>query len=58
MYAETDKDGNIIIQQITKEEASWLDDSICCYLTGKPAYNRSDIDKKMMGLKRQLEKLY
>lgn len=28
MYAETDKDGNIIIQQITKEEASWLDDSI------------------------------
>lgn len=58
MYAETDKDGNIIIQQITKEEASWLDDSICCYLAGKPANNRSDIDKKMMVLKRQLEKLY
>ena len=58
MYAETDKDGNIIIQQITKEEASWLDDSICCYLAGTPANNRSDIDKKMMVLKRQLEKLY
>ena len=40
MYAETDKDGNIIIQQITKEEASWLDDSICCYLAGKPAYKK------------------
>lgn len=58
MYAEKDKDEQIIIQQITKEEASWLDDAICCYLAGKPANNRSDIDKKMIGLKRQLEKLY
>lgn len=58
MYAEKDKDGKIIIQQITEEEASWLDDSICCYLAGKSLSNRSDIDKKMMILKRQLEKLY
>ena len=55
--------GDVIVilfqeKQITKEEASWLDDSICCYLAGTPANNRSDIDKKMMVLKRQLEKLY
>ena len=58
MYAEKDKDGNIIIQQITEEEASWLDDAICCYLTGKQACDRTDIDKKMMSLKRQLETLF
>lgn len=58
MYAEKDKDGKIIIQEITKEEASWLDDSICCYLAGKPAKGRADIDKKMMDLKRQLENLF
>ena len=58
MYAEKDKDGNIIIQQITEEEASWLDDSICCYRAGKQACDRTDIDKKMMSLKRQLETLF
>lgn len=58
MYAEKDKDGKIIIQQITSEEASWLDDAICCYLTGKPVKGRKDIDRKMINLKRQLEQLY
>ena len=55
MYAEKDKDGNIIIQQITEEEASWLDDSICCYQAGKQESDRKDIEKKMISLKRKLE---
>lgn len=58
MYVEKDKNGRIIIQDISSQEASYLDDCICSYLSVKPANNRTDVDKKMIQLKRELEKLY
>lgn len=58
MYVEKDNTGRIIIQDISSQEASYLDDCICSYLAGKSANNRTDIDKKMVKLKRELEKLY
>lgn len=58
MYVEKDNTGRIIIQDISEEEASYLDDCICCYLTGKPAKDRTYIDRVMMGLKKELEKMY
>lgn len=58
MYVEKDNTGRIIIQDISGQEASYLDDCICSYLAGKPANNRTDIDKTMVKLKRELEKLY
>lgn len=58
MYVEKDNTGRIIIQDISAEEASLLDDCICTYLADKPAKERTSIDKKMMKLKNELEKLY
>lgn len=58
MYAEKDNTGRIIIQDISAEEASYLDDCICTYLAEKPTKERTLVDKKMMKLKNELEKLY
>lgn len=58
MYVEKDKNGQIIIQDISTEEASYLDDCICSYLTGRPAKDRTHIDRVMIGLKKELERLY
>ena len=33
MYVEKDKNGQIIIQDISPEDASYLDDCICSYLS-------------------------
>lgn len=57
MYAEKDNNDRIIIQDISPEEAEYLDDCICSYLSKKPISERDNIDKKMIGLKHQIEKL-
>lgn len=58
MYVEKDLNGKIIIQEIAPYEAEILDDCFCTYLTGKPAKERTDADKVISNLKRELEKLY
>ena len=58
MYVEKDKDGNIIIQAIRPDEAEIIDDMICTYLAGKPLNGRTDTERTIIMLKKQLEKLY
>ena len=58
MYTEIDKDGKIIIQQIKKEEAELLSWCICSYFSAMPLQNRTDEEKEIIKLKKELEKLY
>ena len=58
MYVEKDKNGNIIIQEIRPDEAEIIDDMICTYLSGKPMQGRTDAERTIIMLKKQLEKLY
>lgn len=58
MYVEKDKNGQIIIQDISPEDASYLDDCICSYLSGKPSNSRTDAERRLVFLKVELEKLY
>lgn len=58
MYVEKDKNGQIIIQDISPEDASYLDDCICSYLAGKPLGGRTDAERRLVFLKTQLEKMY
>ena len=58
MYVEKDSTGKIIIQEIASGEAEILDDCFCTYLAGKPVKGRTDAEKVISNLKRQLEKLY
>ena len=58
MYVEKDTSGKIIIQDITPEEASYMVDCICSYLAGKPLSGRTDMERKLIFLKIELEKIY
>lgn len=58
MYVEKDKNGQIIIQDISPEDAGYLDDCICSYLSGKPLSGRTDAERRLVFLKMQLEKMY
>lgn len=56
MYVERDSKGKIIIQGISEEEATILDDCLATYLSTKPIDERDQIDRVVINLKRQLEK--
>ncbi len=58
MYIEKDLRGQIIIQNISPREAEILDDCFCSYLAVKADGKRSDAEKAIVKLKRELEKLY
>lgn len=58
MCVEKDNTGRIIIQDISPEDASYLDDCICSYLSGKPMNSRTDAERRLVFLKMQLEKMY
>lgn len=58
MYVEKDLTGKIIIQDISPIEAEILDDCFCSYLAGKSAPKRTDTERIIAKLKRELEKLY
>lgn len=58
MYAEKDQRGRIIIQDISPKEAEILDDCLCSYLSGKSGTKRTESEKIIVKLKRELEKLY
>lgn len=58
MYVEKDQRGQIIIQNIFPSEAEILDDCFCSYLAGKTEGKRSETEKAIVKLKRELEKLY
>lgn len=58
MYVEKDQRGQIIIQNISPSEAEILDDCFCSYLAAKTKEKRSDAEKAIVKLKRELEKLY
>lgn len=58
MYVEKDLRGQIIIQNISPSEAEILDDCFCSYLAAKTDGKRSDAEKAIVNLKRELEKLY
>lgn len=58
MYTEKDNIGRIIIQDISPEEAELLDYCICQYFSDKPLQNRTDTEKSLIRLKRELEKEY
>lgn len=58
MYVEKDNTGRIIIQDISPEDASYLNDCICSYLSGKPLSSRTDAERRLVFLKVELEKLY
>lgn len=57
MYVEKDQYGQIIIQEISPDDAEVLDDCFCSYLAGK-SEKRTYAEKKIVKLKRELEKLY
>lgn len=56
MYVEIDSNEKIIIQDISQEEAEILDDCLCTYLATKPIDQRSNVDRVVIDMKRQLEK--
>lgn len=59
MYVEKDRHGQIIIQNISPGEAEVLDDCFCSYLAGgNTGEKRTDAEKMIVKLKRELEKLY
>lgn len=58
MYVEKDSTGKIIIQGINPEEASYMVDCICSYLARKPLSGRTDMERKLIFLKVELEKMY
>lgn len=58
MYVEKDLHGQIIIQNISPSEAEILDDCFCSYLAGKTKGERTETEKVIVKLKRELEKLY
>lgn len=58
MYVEKDNSGKIIIQDMTPEDAIFLVDCICSYLSGKPLSGRTDMERRLIFLKVELEKAY
>ena len=58
MYVEKDLHGQIIIQNISLSEAKILDDCFCSYLADKTKEKRTEKEKVIVKLKRELEKLY
>lgn len=58
MYVEKDSTGRVIIQGLTTEDVEMLDDCLCCYLVGKPIGERTDAERRMIELVRQLQKMY
>ena len=58
MYVEKDSTGRVIIQGLTTEDAEMLDDCLCCYLAGAPIGERTDAERRMIELARQLQKMY
>ena len=58
MYVEKDSTGRIIIQGLTTEDVEMLDDCLCCYLAGKSIGERTDAERRMIELARQLQKMY
>lgn len=58
MYVEKDNQGRIIIQDISEIEAETLVDALCLYLGNIPVNHRNDVDRALITLKKELEKLY
>ena len=59
MYVAKDSTGRVIIQGLTTEDVEMLDDCLCCYLAGKPiGGERTDAERRMINLARQLQKMY
>lgn len=58
MYVEKDKEGNIIIQALTPEDAELLTWCICSYFSKKAVTPRTPEEKKIIQLKKELEKDY
>ena len=59
MYVEKDSTGHIIIQGLTPEDAEMLDDCLFYFLAGGPiGCERTEAERRLIELKRQLQKLY
>ena len=58
MYVDKDKDGRISINNLTEEDAEYLNDCICCYLSGKSTEGRSDAERRLILLHKEKEKNY
>lgn len=58
MYVEKDTSGRVIIQDINPEEAGQLVDCIRSYLSTRPLEGRTDMERKLIFLKAELEKTY
>lgn len=57
MYVEKDNTGRIIIQDIIQDEATLLADCIRSYLSGKPLEGRTDMERRLIFLRVELEKV-
>lgn len=58
MIVDVDSKGNISIMEIRPEEAELLVDAICSLFADKSLHTRTQEEKAIVNLKRELEKLY
>lgn len=58
MYVEKDNNGNIIIQELTPGDAELLAWCICSYFSKRATTPRTFEEKRIIQLKKELEKNY